>query len=228
MKKQPEKKSKAPVKVAEAKPKVTRTKANAFSVNLTEEQRELVRTVTADLCVKGWSNYAIAKHISEVYELSVSNKTVGKYYDEILKEWRAERLDKVDDLYDMIILEIKGYDRVEREAWEAWEKSKKDKTKTSKKYFGLPVSKDVINTIKVENNEEVLEVDGNPKFLEIINQCKEKRSLLILKLYGSTPEENTGNTGNTVTNYVQQNIQVNIVERRKPLTDADIQDVIQE
>ena len=101
MKKQPVKKAKAPVKVAEAKPKVTRTKANAFSVNLTEEQRELVRTVTADLCVKGWSNYAIAKHISEVYELSVSNKTVGKYYDEILKEWRAERLDKVDDLYDM-------------------------------------------------------------------------------------------------------------------------------
>ena len=78
MKKQPVKKAKAPVKVAEAKPKVTRTKANAFSVNLTEEQRELVRTVTADLCVKGWSNYAIAKHISEVYELSVSNKTVGK------------------------------------------------------------------------------------------------------------------------------------------------------
>ena len=225
MKKQPVKKAKAPVKVAEAKPKVTRTKTNAFSVNLTEEQRELVRTVTADLCVKGWSNYAIAKHISEVYELSVSNKTVGKYYDEILKEWRAERLDKVDDLYDMIILEIKGYDRVEREAWEAWEKSKKDKTKTSKKYFGLPVSKDVINTIKVENNEEVMEVDGNPKFLEIINQCKEKRALLIMKLYGSTPEENTGNT---VTNYVQQNIQVNIVERRKPLTDADIQDVIQE
>ena len=67
MKKRPVKKSKTPVKVAEAKPKETRTKANAFSVNLTEEQRELVRTVTADLCVKGWSNYAIAKHISEVY-----------------------------------------------------------------------------------------------------------------------------------------------------------------
>ena len=80
----------------------------------------------------------------------------------------------MDDLYDMIILEIKGYDKSYRD-WEAWEKSKKDKTKTSKKYFGLPVSKDVINTIKVENNEEVLEVDGNPKFLEIINQCKEKQ-----------------------------------------------------
>lgn len=198
------------------------TRKRTKSVNLSNEQREFAKSITADLMVKGWSNYAVAKLLRD-NDFYITHTTINTYYNEILDEWRLERVGKVDDLFDMLIIEIKGYDRVEKEAWQAWEQSKKSKNKTTKRKVGKPSASEGIITRQLEETVEDSEQDGNPKFLEIINTCREKRSLLLLKLYGNPAETGDATTNTT---YVQQNIQVNVVERRKPISEAEIQSFI--
>ena len=49
--------------------------------------------------------------------------------------------------------------------------------------------KEVLNvsTTEVEDIEETSNTDGNPRFLEIIKDCKSKRIDLLLRLQGNTP-----------------------------------------
>ena len=151
------------------------TRKRTKSVNLSNEQREFAKSITADLMVKGWSNYAVAKLLRD-NDFYITHTTINTYYNEILEEWRQERVGKVDDLFNMLIIEIKGYDRVEKEAWQAWEQSKKSKNKTTKRKVGKPSASEGIITRQLEETVEDVEKDGNPKFLEIINNCRETLS----------------------------------------------------
>ena len=75
-----------------------------------------------------------------------------------------------------------------------------------------------VSTTEVEDIEETSSTDGNPKFLEIIKDCKSKRIDLLLRLQGNTPPTPDGGT-----TYVQQVVNVNVVQRKKPLTLQDIE-----
>lgn len=66
--------------------------------------------------------------------------------------------------------ELARLDRIEAEAWEAWERSKKDVVKK----FGkrqTPTGGTAVETL----GQETLQRDGNPKFLELVARCVEKR-----------------------------------------------------
>ena len=197
----------------------------------TEEQQVTITNAIAKLYLEGFSNRAMAIWITENKNIPITHTSINKYLGKVLDDWRKERISKIDDL---LIIELQGLNRVEREAWDGWYRSLNTKTKNVSKRKGSPQKskdkegKEVLNvsTTEVEDIEETSNTDGNPKFLEIIKDCKSKRIDLLLRLQGNTPPTPDGGTTNNT--YVQQNIQVNIVERRKPLTDADIQDVIQE
>ena len=197
----------------------------------TEEQQVIITNAIAKLYLEGFSNRAMAIWITENKNIPITHTSINKYLGKVMDDWRKERISKIDDL---LIIELQGLNRVEREAWDGWYRSLNTKTKNVSKRKGSPQKskdkdgKEVLNvsTTEVEDIEETSNTDGNPKFLEIIKDCKSKRIDLLLRLQGNTPPTPDGGTTNNT--YVQQNIQVNIVERRKPLTDADIQDVIQE
>ena len=197
----------------------------------TEEQQVIITNAIAKLYLEGFSNRAMAIWITENKNIPITHTSINKYLGKVLDDWRKERISKIDDL---LIIELQGLNRVEREAWDGWYRSLNTKTKNVSKRKGSPQKskdkdgKEVLNvsTTEVEDIEETSNTDGNPKFLEIIKDCKSKRIDLLLRLQGNMPPTPDGGTTNNT--YVQQNIQVNIVERRKPLTDADIQDVIQE
>lgn len=66
--------------------------------------------------------------------------------------------------------ELARLDRVEAEAWDAWDRSKKDSTKK----FGerrTPSGGAAVETLGQQTEQR----DGNPKFLELVARCVEKR-----------------------------------------------------
>lgn len=192
----------------------------------TEEQQVIIINTIAKLYLEGFSNRAMAIWITENKNIPITHTSVGKYLGKVMEDWRKERISKIDDL---LIIELQGLNRVEREAWEGWYRSLNDKTKNVSKRKGSPQKakdkngKEVLNvsTTEVENIEETSNTDGNPKFLEIIKDCKSKRIDLLLRLQGNTPPTPDGGTTNNT--YVQQIVNVNVVQRKKPLTLQDIE-----
>ena len=192
----------------------------------TEEQQVIIINAIAKLYLEGFSNRAMAIWITENKNISITHTTVGKYLGKVMDDWRKERISKVDDL---LIIELQGLNRVEREAWDGWYRSLNNKTKNVSKRKGSPQKakdkdgKEVLNvsTTEVEDIEETSNTDGNPKFLEIIKDCKSKRIDLLLRLQGTTPPTPDGGTINNT--YVQQIVNVNVVQRKKPLTLQDIE-----
>lgn len=192
----------------------------------TEEQQVIIINAIAKLYLEGFSNRAMAIWITENKNIPITHTSVGKYLGKVMDDWRKERISKVDDL---LIIELQGLNRVEREAWDGWYRSLNTKTKNVSKRKGLPQKskskdgKEVLNvsTTEVEDIEETSNTDGNPKFLEIIKDCKSKRIDLLLRLQGNTPPMPDGGTTNNT--YVQQIVNVNVVQRKKPLTLQDIE-----
>ena len=192
----------------------------------TEEQQVIIINAIAKLYLEGFSNRAMAIWITENKNIPITHTSVGKYLGKVMDDWRKERISKVDDL---LIIELQGLNRVEREAWDGWYRSLKDKTKNVSKRKGSPQKakdkdgKEVLNvsTTEVEDIEETSNTDGNPKFLEIIKDCKSKRIDLLLRLQGNTPPTPDGGTTNNT--YVQQIVNVNVVQRKKPLTLQDLE-----
>lgn len=192
----------------------------------TEEQQVIIINTIAKLYLEGFSNRAMAIWITENKNIPITHTSVGKYLGKVMEDWRKERISKIDDL---LIIELQGLNRVEREAWEGWYRSLNTKTKNVSKRKGSPqkskdkYGKEVLNvsTTEVEDIEETSNTDGNPKFLEIIKDCKSKRIDLLLRLQGNTPPTPDGGTTNNT--YVQQIVNVNVVQRKKPLTLQDIE-----
>ena len=192
----------------------------------TEEQQVIIINAIAKLYLEGFSNRAMAIWITENKNIPITHTSVGKYLGKVMDDWRKERISKVDDL---LIIELQGLNRVEREAWDGWYRSLNTKTKNVSKRKGSPQKakdkdgKEVLNvsTTEVEDIEETSNTDGNPKFLEIIKDCKSKRIDLLLRLQGNTPPTPDGGTTNNT--YVQQIVNVNVVQRKKPLTLQDIE-----
>lgn len=192
----------------------------------TEEQQVIIINAIAKLYLEGFSNRAMAIWITENKNIPITHTSVNKYLGKVMDDWRKERISKVDDL---LIIELQGLNRVEREAWDGWYRSLNTKTKNVSKRKGSPQKskdkdgKEVLNvsTTEVEDIEETSNTDGNPKFLEIIKDCKSKRIDLLLRLQGNTPPTPDGGTTNNT--YVQQIVNVNVVQRKKPLTLQDIE-----
>ena len=192
----------------------------------TEEQQVIIINAIAKLYLEGFSYRAMAIWITENKNIPITHTAVSKYLGKVMDDWRKERISKIDDL---LIIELQGLNRVEREAWDGWYRSLNTKTKNVSKRKGSPQKskdkegKEVLNvsTTEVEDIEETSNTDGNPKFLEIIKDCKSKRIDLLLRLQGNTPPTPDGGTTNNT--YVQQIVNVNVVQRKKPLTLQDIE-----
>lgn len=110
------------------------------------------------------------KEIGKDYTLSKS--TIGNDVKKILEEWRNERLEIIDQMIDVDLLELR---HIKRECWESWEKSK---TKESHKYKykrkpGGGVSEKILEESTVEKTA------GDPRYIEKILTCMEKRQTLL-------------------------------------------------
>jgi hypothetical protein len=153
-----------------------------------QNQCKLARLeIVSQLYKRGYSIRAIRAEVMRRLDLATySTQTVHRDVQTLLKEWRDNRLEDMDDALQ---LELSRIDDTVRELWEQWEKSKEDYTKTQRKRKGAPArnanqdnnsgDKGGIRTFSIE--EKTLNVVGlgNPAYIsEIRQQLAERRKLL--------------------------------------------------
>lgn len=169
------------------------------------QKRQARLDIVAELYKKGYSIRQIRTELIRRLDLkSCSTQTVHADIQELLAEWRADRIDDVDLLLQ---LELERIDNNVRELWEQWEKSKTDYTRTSNKKKGAPVTEkadkkkntdaqDVtrIKTFQTERKEEEMRCLGDVSYINAIREeLKERRKLL--GLYAPEKREHSGNMG---------------------------------
>lgn len=161
------------------------------------------KVIVADLYKRGWSISKIASEVRARMETTCSTRTVWNDIQELLEEWRATRINDVDQ---RLQLELERIDDAVCELWDQWDKSKEDWVREFNKRIGVPVpagggSDDSdgereasIVTVKRENRTQNVVGLGNPAYIaEIRQQLMERRKLL--GLYAATKTEVTGKDG---------------------------------
>lgn len=152
-----------------------------MTVKRTESIKENDRMFIAELMLKSvplWSmrEQLQQKNIDEkiFYKdktQTLSTGLIGKECQLILKQWRSEREEYIDDRLD---LEIKKLDKIEEECWIAWEKSLKGTRKTKLKGGTFDENDGTYTGGKLK--ERQLETNaGEVKYLERIQWCIDKR-----------------------------------------------------
>lgn len=161
------------------------------------------KVIVADLYKRGWSIRRIAEEVKNRLDMTCSTRTIWKDINELLDEWRATRIQDVDQ---RLQLELERIDDAVAELWEQWDKSKENYTKELNTRVGVPVQQNngeggnpdgqqtEIQTVKRENKTENIVGLGNPAYIaEIRQQLAERRKLL--GLYAATKTEVTGKDG---------------------------------
>ncbi len=158
------------------------------------------KEIIAPLYKRGWSIAKIAEEVRTRMNTTCSTRTVWNDINELLDEWRAARIQDVDQ---RLQLELERIDDAVCELWEQWDKSKEDWVREYNKRVGVPVpagegqgggEATEIVTVKRENKSENVIGLGNPAYMaEIRQQLAERRKLL--GLYAATKTEVTGKDG---------------------------------
>lgn len=177
-----------------------------MSKNTTHKRRNHIKEgrkeIIAPLYKRGWSIAKIAEEVRTRMNTTCSTRTIWNDINEMLDEWRATRIQDVDQ---RLQLELERIDDAVRELWEQWEKSKEDWVREHNKRIGVPVpatdgngqptgEATEIVTVKRENQTENVVGLGNPAYMaEIRQQLAERRKLL--GLYAATKSEVTGKDG---------------------------------
>lgn len=152
-----------------------------------QNQCKLARLeIVSQLYKRGYSIRAIRAEVMRRLDLATySTQTVHRDVQTLLKEWRDNRLEDMDDALQ---LELSRIDDTVRELWEQWEKSKEDYIKTQRKRKGAPARNNNQESTSNENGIRTFSVEektlnvvglGNPAYIsEIRQQLAERRKLL--------------------------------------------------
>jgi len=151
------------------------------------QAREARLPLVAQLYKRGHSLRQIAEEVKKRLNLDTYAPTTARSDIKVLlKEWRQERLQDMDDALQ---LELTRIDDTVRELWQQWEKSKEDYYRSTKIQRGAPKKKDKgkgsddsaqgIETYGIEEHRTNVVGLGNPAYIaEIRNQLAERRKLL--------------------------------------------------
>ncbi|MEW5724777.1 MAG: hypothetical protein AB1896_16815 [Thermodesulfobacteriota bacterium] len=135
----------------------------------TRAQIERDRADIARLYLKGWTQQAITEWVCKTYytERFLTRQAIAKDLVAIQKEWRESTLRDFDEAKAK---ELAKLDELERTMWTAWERSLGEvTTRTVQQGRG----EDTVRTIRTEERQ------GDPRFLEGIMKCIERRCKLL-------------------------------------------------
>lgn len=134
----------------------------------TDEQRENRRAIVAERVLQGYSLAAIGR------ELGITARMVGYDLETIESRWRESSLIDFDEARSK---ELARLNKVEHEFWMAWERSKLPKNQTSQRTAPTRAGAD---DMRVSASMRTEERDGDPRFLDGVFKCIERR----IRLYG--------------------------------------------
>jgi predicted transcriptional regulator len=158
------------------------------------------RTVVAEMYMKGMRIYQIAQ------EVGVSEGIISKDLQEVRQQWLSQCKDSFDQRKAE---ELAKLEELERVAWQAWERSCRPAATTVKKVErvrrggnrpggrggddnGRRPPPEPVRMVPIRESEEtkIKEQAGDPRFLEQVERCIEKR----LRIMGLLKGETTNNT----------------------------------
>lgn len=154
------------------------------------KDREARLPIVAELYRKGYSMERISEEVKRRLGLKTYAKsTVHRDVQILLKEWREERFEDMDEV---LSLELARIDEAVRELWDEWEKSKKGyTTKTTTKRGNIEEVQRGGELSTIEEKEVKERGIGNTAYIaEIRQQLQERRKLL--GLYPAEKREITG------------------------------------
>ncbi len=162
---------------------------------VTLQKREARLLVVAELYKKGYSIREIAREVKERLNLpkTPSTRTIHLDIKLLLKEWREERIENVDELIE---LELGRIDTACRELWQEWEKSKHDYERTTRSKQKNSLMDELGEELGDKESITTTEIKGfgNATYItEIRNQLMERRKLL--GLYAPEKREFSGKLG---------------------------------
>lgn len=152
----------------------------------TKIQREFDLKEIAGLYLQGWIQAGITDHLTKNRPYKISQQTISKDLKTIQKRWLESSLIDFNEAKAQSLAKI---DYLEAVAWEAYELSKEPivKRKTAKKVDGETV----------EATQEVSLGYGDPRFLDKVNWCIDRR-IKLLGLDAPTKRELSGPDGGPV------------------------------
>lgn len=163
--------------------------SNSRQKKLAPHEIEVVKNTVSSMYAKGASYYEMSNYLRIEKSISITPMGLVRYLKMILEEWYSNRITDIERKKAGELLKLQ---EVEREAWLAWEASKGEKVRRYTGKRGIPRLKSggqiVIDTKETSESETVETSEGgNPKFLEIIMQCIEKRLALMGAGSGDVP-----------------------------------------
>lgn len=167
--------------------------ARAYDANT----RDRLLLMVADLYLKGWGYRMIAEHAAKELQHAVTFQTVGNYVRALMEEWKAGRLDKIDE---QKCQELAKIDKLEFTYWQAWERSLKGAETKTRKQKAIKIIKkgkdgktgDTMDPYQAEQINKTEETYGDPRFLQGIQWCIQMRC----KILGIAAPEEGGMTVN--------------------------------
>jgi len=135
----------------------------------TERERDYLKET--ELYLKGKYQVEIAE------EIGITQQQVGYDLRIIQKRWIKETILNLDQHR---IKELGKIDQLEREAWDAWEKSKDESNVKITYAKGLTQDKEgKLTSSSLDKTNKVEDGNGNPKYLEIVLKCIERRCKML-------------------------------------------------
>ena len=148
--------------------------------------------IVGTLYKRGYSIRKIAAEVMRRLDLKAcSTQTIHADIQELLNEWRKERLENIDDALQ---LELSRIDDTIKVLWDQWEKSTQDRTITKNRRKGAPVrntpdnnsggnsdnqpSERMRTIFREEMSQEVVGLGDVSYIAEIRQQLVERRKLL--------------------------------------------------
>lgn len=179
---------------------------------LTDRQAEFAlmqrRQIVAERYLRGQTQWTIAQ------SLEVDQGQISRDIKWLQEQWLEQAL---EDTEKRLAREIKKLDTLEREAWEAWQRSQQPATRKRRKT--QQDSEDEDGEGLVEEVEDTIYRDGDPRFLELVAKAIDRRlDILGIKKSPATVL-NVSQTNNVGVN-LTQNLRVTDRDRAKRLCEV--------
>lgn len=156
-----------------------------------KQTRQARQAIESELYLRGYSIRQIAREVQLRLGLEKTPSTAVIHRDVklLLAEWRADRIENVDEA---VQLELQRIDFACRELWDQWEKSKEDFTKRSAtKRMSGGNGTEGMQVERAEQSQSEVRMLGDPRYIsEIRQQLAERRKLL--GLYAPEKREISG------------------------------------
>lgn len=142
-------------------------------------EKQIYLAFIADQYVRGYSYRTIVRKVEEEFNQSFSLMTISRFVNQLLKEWKEQRITKLDD---MKAAELQRIHKLEQTYWDGWERSLNAYTKSSEKNRAHAKTDGDEVTMLPYNSERstfVEETYGDPRFLAGIQWCIQMRCKIL-------------------------------------------------